>query len=155
MIVPTKAVCRIWACHTHRTPITMLTKLWQQSCFCVDLYKAQKEYGFSDKMASYISGVQLEGGTDTSVAQLLGFVLAMVLFPDVQRTAQREIDRVCGDRLPMIDDEDSLPYVRGCVKETFRWFPTAVLGLPHATTRDDEYQGYRIPKDATILMNVW
>lgn len=97
----------------------------------------------------------LEGGTDTSVAQLLGFVLAMVLFPDVQRTAQAEIGRVCGTRLPTMDDEKSMPYIRGCVKETFRWFPTAVLGLPHATTREDEYEGYRIPKEATILENVW
>lgn len=106
-------------------------------------------------MSSYISGVQLEGGTDTSVAQLLGFILAMVLFPDVQKTAQREIDRVCGNRLPEWDDKDSLPYIRGCIKETFRWFPTAVLGLPHATTKEDEYNGFQIPKDATVLLNVW
>ncbi|KAJ4418923.1 hypothetical protein N0V82_005272 [Gnomoniopsis sp. IMI 355080] len=126
-----------------------------KSCFSVDLCKAQKEYGFSDKLASYIAGVQLEGGTDSSVATLLGFVLAMLLFPDVQKTAQRELDRVCGSRLPTMQDEESLPYIRGCVKETLRWFPTAVLGLPHATTRNDEYQGYHIPKDATVLMNVW
>lgn len=103
----------------------------------------------------YISGVQLEGGTDTSVAELLAFILAMLLFPDVQKTAQQDIDRVCGDRLPMLADETSLPYIRGLVKETLRWFPTAVLGLPHSTTQDDTYKGYRIPKAATVLMNVW
>lgn len=102
-----------------------------------------------------MSGVLLEGGTDTSVASLLGFVLAMVLYPDVQKTAQDELDRVCGTRLPTMDDEKSLPYIRGCVKEMLRWFPTTVLGLPHATTKEDEYQGYRIPKAATILTNVW
>lgn len=79
----------------------------------------------------------------------------MVLYPEVQKAAQSELDRICGERLPTIEDEGSLPYIRGCVKETFRWFPTAVLGLPHTTTKDDEYLGYRIPKDATILMNVW
>lgn len=126
-----------------------------QPCFCADLQKAQQEHHLTDKESCYISGVLLEGGTDTSVAQLLGFVLAMVLFPEVQKTAQGEVDRVCGSRLPTLDDEDALPYTRGCVKETLRWFPTAVLGLPHATTREDEYEGYRIPKDATILTNVW
>lgn len=103
----------------------------------------------------YISGVQLEGGTDTTVAELLGFILAMLLFPDVQKTAQQDLDRVCGDRLPTLADESSLPYVRGLVKETLRWFPTAVLGLPHATTQEDTYKGYRIPKAATVLINVW
>lgn len=127
----------------------------QQPCFCVDLYKAQQEEGFSDDLAMYMSGVQLEGGTDTQTAELLAFVLAMLVFPEAQKAAQQEIDRVCGDRLPTVEDEASLPYVRGCVKETLRWFPTAVLGLPHATIKDDEYRGYRIPKAATIVTNVW
>lgn len=49
-----------------------------------------------------------------------------------------------------------LPYVRACVKETLRWLPTAILGaFPHATTDEDIYKGYRIPRGATILLNTW
>ncbi|KAK0634896.1 cytochrome P450 [Bombardia bombarda] len=48
-----------------------------------------------------------------------------------------------------------LSYVRGCMKESLRWMPTAVMGVPHALTRDDEYLGYRIPKDAAVICNVW
>lgn len=33
--------------------------------------------------------------------------------------------------------------------------PTAILGVPHATIQDDEYMGYRIPKGASVMLNVW
>ena len=39
--------------------------------------------------------------------------LAMVLYPEVQRKAQEEIDKVVGkDTLPTFDDMESLPYVK-------------------------------------------
>jgi cytochrome P450 len=82
-------------------------------------------------------------------------VQAMVLFPEVVRTAQEELDHVCGDRFPTLDDWESLPYIRGCIKESLRWMPTAALGVPHAVIRNDEYMGYMIPKGAGVLMNVW
>lgn len=79
----------------------------------------------------------------------------MLLFLDVARTAQREIDRVCGDRLPIMEDEADMQYIRGCVKESLRWMPTTVMGMPRATLKEDRYGGYRIPKRATVMMNVW
>jgi cytochrome P450 len=79
----------------------------------------------------------------------------MLIFPDVARTAQAEIDRVCGDRLPTMEDEPRMQYIRGCVKESLRWMPTPILGMVRAPTRDDVYMGYRIPKGATVMMNVW
>lgn len=77
----------------------------------------------------------------------------MILFPEVAKTAQAEIDRVCGPRLPALDDD--LPYIRACIKESMRWMPTAILGIPHAVIRDDEYMGYRIPNGASVILNVW
>lgn len=79
----------------------------------------------------------------------------MVLFPEVVKIAQQELDRVCGDRFPTLDDAPDLPYIRGCVKERMRWMPTGILGIPHAVIRDDEYMGYKIPKGAEVLWNVW
>ncbi|KAG9203893.1 hypothetical protein G6514_002054 [Epicoccum nigrum] len=124
-------------------------------CFCVDLVRAQDEQGFSDALAGYTSGSLLEAGSDTTAATLVGFVQAMVLFPDVVKAAQEELDRVCGDRFPTLEDEPNLPYIRGCVKESMRWMPTDILGVPHAVTRDDEYLGYKIPKGAGVMWNVW
>lgn len=80
----------------------------------------------------------------------------MLLWPEVQARGQREVDAVVGpDRLPTIEDYENLPFIRCCIKETLRWMPTVVLGVPHSVMKDDEYQGYHIPKDATIINNVW
>ncbi|KAJ8126917.1 hypothetical protein O1611_g6721 [Lasiodiplodia mahajangana] len=124
-----------------------------QPCFCADLVKIQEKEGYSDDLAAYIAGSLLQAGSETTSATLVGFVQAMVIFPEVARAAQKELDRVCGDRMPGISDD--LPYIRCCIKETLRWMPTVVLGLPHRVTRDDEYMGYRIPKDSTVILNVW
>lgn len=46
----------------------------------------------------------------------------MLLFPDVQRAAQTELDRVVGrGRLPDMEDEESLPYITALRKEILRY----------------------------------
>ena len=57
--------------------------------------------------------------------------------------------------MPTQEDFAQLPYIRACVKEIFRWMPTAVMGVPHAVTQDDYYMGYKIPEDAAIVCNTW
>ncbi|KAG9375841.1 p450 domain containing protein [Pyrenophora tritici-repentis] len=57
----------------------------------------------------------------------------MVLFPEVGKAAQEELDRVCGDRLPTLENEPNLPYLRGCVKGCMRWMPTDILGAAGVT----------------------
>lgn len=45
----------------------------------------------------------------------------MILFPEVQKRAQDELDLVIGpDRMPSWEDRDSLPYIRGVVEESLR-----------------------------------
>lgn len=49
-------------------------------------------------------------------------MLAMVLYPDVQEKARREIDSVIGlGRLPDFNDRGSLPYIDAIVKEVLRY----------------------------------
>jgi cytochrome P450 len=80
----------------------------------------------------------------------------MALFPDVQRKAQEEIDRVVGThRLPSFGDRENLPYLDAIVQEVLRWHPVAPMGIPHMTTEDDIYEGYLIPKGALLLPNIW
>ncbi|KAH7194512.1 cytochrome P450, partial [Fusarium oxysporum] len=125
-------------------------------CFCVGLAEAQEKEKFDDAQAAYISGTLLEAGSDTTSSTLYAFVQAMLLYPEIQRKAQDEIDKVVGKRMPTMDDEQSLQYVRACMKETLRWMPTTILGaVPHAVTQDDTYNGYLIPKGAGVLNNVW
>jgi len=66
---------------------------------------------------------------------------------------QEEIDRVCGDRLPTVDDMPNLPVLRATVKETVRWRQATPLGVPHVALEDDVYEGYHIPKGAILHAN--
>lgn len=53
----------------------------------------------------------------------------MVLYPDIQKKAQDEIDRFVGSsRLPDYSDMDSLPYTEAVVRELLRWNPVIPLG---------------------------
>jgi len=53
----------------------------------------------------------------------------MVLYPDVMRKAQYEIDIVVGSgRLPMFADSPNLSYVRAIVMEVLRWRTVGPLG---------------------------
>ncbi|KAF4436303.1 O-methylsterigmatocystin oxidoreductase [Fusarium acutatum] len=95
-------------------------------------------------------------GADTTVSSISLFFLAMILYPDVQKKAQEEIDGVIGNaRLPNCSDRQSLPYVNAIVKEVLRWNPVVPMGLPHTSTVDDVFEGYFIPKDALIMPNIW
>lgn len=76
----------------------------------------------------------------------------MVMFPEVLHKAQAELDAVVGpDRLPNFSDFDQLVYVRAIAMEALRWMPVSPFGMPHTSSTDDEYMGYRIPKGTIIL----
>ncbi|KAH7081438.1 cytochrome p450 monooxygenase [Paraphoma chrysanthemicola] len=125
-------------------------------CFSNDVLRVQEKEKMNDDQAAYLSGSLLEAGSDTTSSTLIGFVLAMLSYSDVQQRAKEEIDRVVGpDRLPNIDDWPNLPYIRAIIKETIRWMPTTVSAVPHRVLEENFYQGYRIPRDATVLINVW
>lgn len=52
----------------------------------------------------------------------------MTMYPDVQKRAQVELDRLVGnDRLPTFEDREQLPYINALVKETLRWNPAIPL----------------------------
>ena len=56
------------------------------------------------------------------------FILAMTMFPDIQREAQKAIDQVCHGRLPEYADYDAIPYIHALVRECLRWRPAVPLG---------------------------
>lgn len=73
---------------------------------------AQEAEGFGNDQAAYISDILLEAGSDTTSSTLYGFVQPIGLFPEVQKKAQEELDRIVGrDRLPEMPNMDSLQYI--------------------------------------------
>ncbi|KAG8894791.1 hypothetical protein FRC00_008434, partial [Tulasnella sp. 408] len=87
--------------------------------------------------------------------QIHTFILAMILFPEIQAKIQQELDAVIGpDRLPTIADRESLPYLHACMLEAMRWNPSVNTALPHRLMEDDIYNGYFIPAGTIVLVNI-
>ena len=100
----------------------------------------------------------------------------MALNNNALTLAQEELDRVIGEnRLPSFQDRENLPYVNALIKEVLRWESIAPLGtwnarkrpktgwhnlaqntgLSHVSSNEDTYSGYRIPKGAVLIPNIW
>lgn len=96
-------------------------------------------------------------GTDT-VAILLEWILArMVLHPDIQAKAQREIDAVVGtDRGVCDSDLPNLPYLQAIVKETLRVHPPGpLLSWARLAIHDTNVGQHFIPAGTTAMVNMW
>lgn len=97
-------------------------------------------------------GISCDGGVETTSVQLRILILACLTYPEWVATAQKQLDHVVGStRLPDYDDLDRLPYIHAVIEELFRWRHIVPGGIPHATTQDDYYDGYLIPKNSTII----
>lgn len=134
---------------TEKAPPSFTKTLWEKHNACPS--------SISEREIAFSTGSLFGAGSDTTASTLMSFVLAMTCFPDVAAKAQEEIDRVIPkDRSPTWDDMSDLPYCVAVIKETLRWRPVAVMGgTPHATTKDDYYNGLYIPKGTPILGNLW
>ncbi|KAL6425593.1 hypothetical protein ACFW04_009618 [Cataglyphis niger] len=80
------------------------------------------------------------GSETTSKALGFGF-LYLILFPQVQRKAHEEIDKVLGrDRFPTLADRP-------------RMFMGRTLNVPHRALKDTSIVGHKIPKDTMLIVN--
>ncbi|KAI0086792.1 cytochrome P450 [Irpex rosettiformis] len=111
--------------------------------------------GLPDSIIRSVTGSLYLAGTETTVATITNFFLAMLKYPDVQHKARSEIDSVVGpNRLPDFRDEPNLPYLSALIKELYRWRVVTPLGTPHSLIVDDVYRGYHFPKDSIVISNL-
>jgi cytochrome P450 len=109
-----------------------------------------------EKMVKELGAMAYVGGADTSVSVVTTFYHAMLNNPVAQARAQAELDKVVGDdRMPNFGDRKNLPYLEAVLAEVLRWIPAFPLGIPHATSEDDEYRGWLIPKGTIVMHNSW
>lgn len=71
--------------------------------------------------------------------------------PEILQKLQHEIETVLNGRPPSPADYMQLSYTRMIIEETLRLYPP-VWGLSRETIKDDEIQGYQIPKKALVLV---
>ncbi|KAK4545499.1 hypothetical protein LTR36_002849 [Oleoguttula mirabilis] len=84
---------------------------------------------------------------------LHAFFLAICHYPSWLPKLQEEIDRVCGNRVPVVEDMPNLPRLRATVSEVLRWRQSTPLGVPHEALEDDVYDGYLIRKGTMLHAN--
>ncbi|TFK73305.1 cytochrome P450 [Pluteus cervinus] len=121
------------------------------------LLKKQKEEGKDDvTVLKAAAATAYSAGVETTTCALGSLLLALAMYPEVQVKARAEILSVIGTtRLPNFEDRPLLPYLEALCQELHRWETPAPIGVPHATTHDDIYQGYFIPKGSLIFFNTW
>ncbi|KAK7678433.1 hypothetical protein QCA50_018493 [Cerrena zonata] len=109
-----------------------------------------------DELARNVTGVAYSAAADTTTSATQSFLIAMSLYPGVQRKAQEELDRVIGpNRLPEFSDYDDLVYIQAIALEALRWMVVLPLSVSHCVIRDDTYRGFLIPKGTTVIANAW
>ncbi|KAH9039825.1 cytochrome P450 [Lactarius pseudohatsudake] len=130
---------------------SLATEYLQEADLLGGLERQQAVQGIEDLLGSLFLA-----GSDTTVSAMYSLFLALILYPEVQKRAQAELDSVISrDRLPTYDDRPHLPYIEAMSKELMRWHMVMPLGVPHSPTDDDFYNGYFIPKGAVVIANGW
>ncbi|KAK2829236.1 hypothetical protein Q7C36_017226 [Tachysurus vachellii] len=107
-------------------------------------------YFHEDNLIITISNL-FAAGTDTTSTTLRWCLLLMAKYPQIQDHVQEEIDRVIGDRQPVVEDRKNLPYTDAVIHETQRLANIVPMSLPHATTCDVKFQGFFIKKGTCVL----
>ncbi|RWV82450.1 hypothetical protein GW17_00056052, partial [Ensete ventricosum] len=76
--------------------------------------------------------------------------------PTILQRAQDEMDEVIGKNRRLEEsDIPNLPYLRAICKEALRLHPSTPLSIPHYTFESCEVDGYHIPPDTRLIVNVW
>ncbi|XVF04836.1 hypothetical protein REPUB_Repub05bG0119600 [Reevesia pubescens] len=95
-------------------------------------------------------------GTDTSSSVIEWALAEIMKNPKILKKAHDEMDKVIG-RNRRLEESDipKLPYFQAICKETFRKHPSTPLNLPRVSTQACEINGYYIPQNTRLSVNIW
>ncbi|XP_027166364.1 ferruginol synthase-like [Coffea eugenioides] len=95
------------------------------------------------------------GGIDTSSVIVEWTMAELLRNPEKKSKARDEIRKVIGqNELVQESDISNLPYLQSVIKETFRLWPVFPF-LVHQAQSDTQINGYVVPKNADIYVNLW
>lgn len=76
--------------------------------------------------------------------------------PKKMAKARNELQTVIGEKGEVEESDISrLPYLQAVFKETLRLHPAGPLLVPHKAEADTEINGYIVPRNSQILVNIW
>ena len=98
----------------------------------------------------------ISAGTDTSSTTLLWLLLYMAVHPEEQRRIQRDIDAVVSGEGPPTHAEClRIPRAEATIFEVMRLSTIVPFALPHCAVADATLEGYDVPRDTLVLINLW
>ncbi|ESR59261.1 hypothetical protein CICLE_v10014861mg [Citrus x clementina] len=98
----------------------------------------------------------ITAGTDTTTTMVEWTMAELMQHPQIMKKVQEELAQVVG--MDSCVEEFHLPklkYLDAVVKESSRLHPAVPLLLPRRASESGSIGGYNIPKDTTIMLNVW
>ena len=94
-------------------------------------------------------------GDDNTHVLLKWLILYMIVYPEVQKRVQNEIDETIGSsRRIEFTDRSRLNYTWATILEVMRITTVVPFSLPHSTTTNTELNGFSIDKDSVALVNL-
>ena len=90
-------------------------------------------------------------GHETTSNALSWLWRELSLNPWARERLFEEVDSAIGDRIPTMDDIDSLPWTRACVEEAMRITPPVWM-VGRRARSDDEIDGYLVPAGSSVMV---
>lgn len=95
-------------------------------------------------------------GTDTSSSVIEWALAEMLKNPRILKQAHHEMDQIIGKNRRLHEsDIPKLSYLRAICREAFRKHPSTPLNLPRITGEACKVNGYYIPKNTRLSVNIW
>ncbi|CAJ1975959.1 unnamed protein product [Sphenostylis stenocarpa] len=121
----------------------------------LNLQESQPEY-YSDLIIKGLVLAMLFAGTDSSAVTLEWSLSNLLNNPEVLKKAREELDVHVGkDRLVNESDLPKLTYLKKIILETLRLHPPAPLSIPHVSSEDVTVEGFNVPRDTIVMINIW
>ncbi|XP_034688186.1 flavonoid 3',5'-hydroxylase 2-like [Vitis riparia] len=156
--------------HLHRKFDRLLTKMMEEHTASaherkgnpdfLDVIMANQENSTGEKLTiTNIKALLLNlftAGTDTSSSVIEWSLAEMLKNPSILKRAHEEMDQVIGRSRRLVEsDLPKLPYLQAICKESFRKHPSTPLNLPRVSTQACEVNGYYIPENTRLSVNIW
>ncbi|XP_072260254.1 cytochrome P450 1A1-like isoform X2 [Pyxicephalus adspersus] len=95
-------------------------------------------------------------GFDTISSGLLWCILYILKYPEIQDIIHKEIDENIGiSRSPRFIDRKVLHYTEAFINEVLRHASFVPFTIPHCTTVDTTLNGYFLPKNTSVFVNMY
>ncbi|KAK9757292.1 hypothetical protein RND81_01G153900 [Saponaria officinalis] len=110
----------------------------------------------ADVIIKATSMAMILAATDTAAVTLTWAVSLLLNNKDALKKTQAELDRFVGKERK-VDESDlkDLVYLQAILKETMRLYPAAPLSVPRESIADCTVNGYHIPKDTQLFLNLY